>query len=419
LALPSSDKAWCTAMANGDGVLPSPGAETKQGQSKDRALPAKIDLRGPFSALVVVGIFVAATLMSSPTRPGAALPWTLNPTGYLYGWRFVSLYVITIPAKEVMNKLLNVAATSLFGFRKMDEGSSPVRKLEVLENIDLCYLAFNTMVEFLGMSHVAAFLISGPLEQRLRSFELFNGPVAFVLVMCLNDIIYYPFHLVAHKRAFYPYCHKQHHRQFVPFRGYADAANQHPFEQIYGFFIFVASMYLTSRIVGLHIATALCASLAWAVLNVANHLAFDSNMHLPLPYPAFPRDHQMHHRFPQCNYSTLTTFCDRACGTFKSYKELGEPIVANGTEDTKREQCAASVPSRTKAIPSPYSVVVVGLALCLAAVALEAYHSGRLPQLEELLPLLRPGAATAAVTGLCATLGEALTTQRPRLPKRD
>lgn len=380
-------------MAQGDVVLStaaSPRAPSKGTPS------AKIDPRGPTSAAVVVGGFLALTLASRPASLDSPLPWTLDPTGYLHGTWYVLLYFATIPAKELMNAFLGIAARSVFGFRRMDEGEGTVRKLEVLETIDLCFLALNTLVEFIGMNHIVAFLIAGPVETRLRTFGLLNGPVAFIAAMCLNDLIYYPFHLVAHKRTFYPYCHKQHHRQFVPFRGYADAANQHPFEQMYGFCIFIASLHFTSKSVGLHAATAWCAFLAWAVLNIANHLAFDSQIHLPLPYPAFPRDHQMHHRFPQCNYSTLTSFCDRAFGTFRPYKELGEPIARPEekawyeAKDPDKKERKESVDRRPEAIPSVYSVLALAVAMFLATVVLEVFHIGKLPDAYDFASLIHP-----------------------------
>lgn len=345
-----------------------------------------IDFRSPCSALVFVFGFVLLTLASKPVQAGAFLPWTVNPTGYLDGAWFIFLYISTIPGKEILNIILNHLASSVFGFKKMDESDGKVHKLELLETVDLCYLAFNTIMEFLGMNHIVACLINGPVEQRLQAFNVINGPVAFVVIMCLNDIIYYPFHLIAHKRAFYPYCHKQHHRNFVPFRGYADAANQHPFEQFYGFFIFIASVHLAAMTVGVHAGTAWFAFLAWAVLNIANHLAFDSKIHLPLPYPAYPRDHQMHHRFPQCNYSTLTTMCDRAFGTFRPYKDLAKSAEKKSFDS-----------SRLEALPSAWSVVLCATCIGVAAIVVEVIHSGTVPQAGELASLVNMSFLAIAV----------------------
>merc|ERR1711998_827401 len=96
----------------------------------------------------------------------------------------------------------------------------------------------------------------------------------------------------------------------------------HPFEELYGFLILLVSMRITSSVLGIHTSAAWSAVITWGTFNIMNHLAFDSTLHLPLPYPAFPRDHQMHHRFPHCNLSTLTTVPDRILGTFKPYESL-------------------------------------------------------------------------------------------------
>jgi len=339
-----------------------------------------VDPRGPMSAAALIGLFVVATLCSKPARPESALPWTLNPTGeFTTVLGYVMMYAITIPAKEIMNVGLQFLGTSVFRFKRMDEGEGPVQKLEVLEFHDLCYLALNTLVEFLGLNYISAFLLSSHVVYPLRHFCLFSGPLAFVMIMVINDIIYYPFHAVAHRRSVYPLCHKQHHRQFLPFRGYADAANQHPFEQTYGFSIFILSMWITSKTLGLHASSAWFAMLSWAILNICNHLAFDTRIHLPVPYPALPRDHNMHHRFPTCNYSTLSTMMDRFYGTYRSYKPLGpQKVKLNPSAPVSVEELVAPV-TRPEAVPSPKSFWVLLVALVVAATTIEAVRTGKCP----------------------------------------
>jgi sterol desaturase/sphingolipid hydroxylase (fatty acid hydroxylase superfamily) len=293
------------------------------------------------------------------------------------------MYLISIPAKEVLTVILNFLGNFICNFKRMD--GETTNKLEVLETIDICYLVFNTMTEFLGMNHIAAFLLNSSTERRLATLGAFNGPFAFIMVMVLNDIIYYPCHCIAHKRLFYPYVHKQHHLQFVPFRGYYDAANQNPIEQVYGFAIFIGVMHLTLNTIGLHSGTAWCCTLSWAILNISNHLPFDSSIHLPVPYPAFPRDHQMHHRIPTCNYSTLSTMMDRFCGSYKPFKQLGEQSAAPAKkpwyenrelfhDDT--ETVEEADPGRPEAFPSPWSVVGMLFSLVLAVTAVEVYYLG-------------------------------------------
>jgi len=337
-----------------------------------------IDPRGPCLAVAIIAATVAFSAVSSPAKDGAAFPWTVNPTGLLNDLTmYLGLYAATIPAKELLNVVLKTAGDSLIGFTRMDEGEQKVPKLEVLEFHDLCYLALNTIVEYIGMQHVGAFLLGSAVIYRAESFNVFNGPLAFIAAFVLNDVIYYPFHLIAHRRVLYPYCHKQHHRQFVPFRGYADAANQHPLEQMYGFSIWIFSLWTMSKTLGLHAATAWLGSLAWAVLNICNHLPYDTRIHLPLPYPAFPKDHNTHHRFPNTNYATLSTMTDRMFGTFRPYQAAGYKAPANGNGH------ATSHLGLAEAVPSPLSVFSVGLFLFLAFLAVEVVNlGGALPTLQ-------------------------------------
>lgn len=329
-----------------------------------------VDPRGPIAA-VALGIFVITySACSSPAKVGAAFPWTVNPTGLLNDiTTLLGLYAATIPAKELLNVVLKYVGDNLIGYTRMDEGDQKVPKLEVLEFHDLCYLAVNTIVEFLGMNHTAAFLIGNSVEYDPRSFNTFNGPLAFIAVFVLNDVIYYPFHLVAHRRIFYPYCHKQHHRQFVPFRGYADAANQHPLEQMYGFAIWIGSLWMIPKLLGLHAATAWLGTLSWAVLNICNHLPFDTQIHLPLPYPALPKDHNTHHRFPNTNFATLSTMTDRMFGTFRPYKAAGK--ISESKEEEEEE-----VPILKEAVPSHWSVISLGMLLFISLMAVEAVQLG-------------------------------------------
>jgi len=359
-------------------------------------LKAPLDKRGPVLALAFIGAFVLITIASDPASKEAVLPWTLNPTGYLTFWSFAILYIITLPAKHIMDAGLDYLAETVFGFQRLDEGDTH-GKLEVLEAVDLTYLALNTMVEFIGMNHIASVILGQHITYPLSEFTVWNGPVAFFVVMSVNDVIYYPFHWFFHKPIAYPYVHKQHHRQFMPFRGYADAANQHPVEQSYGFSIFIVAMRITSATVGVSASAVWCCFLSWALFNVANHMAFDSLLHLPLLYPAFPRDHQMHHRFPRCNYSTLSTFMDRYFGSFVSYKAIGGSTACFAKQE------------RPEAMPSPWSVVSLAVGLVVAGVVAELVRTGSfLPsQASVFLPTLTFLAVAAAACSASVVWGKA------------
>lgn len=345
------------------------------------------DFRG-LAAVVVWFVAVATTAVAGPVGDGGA-PWVLNPTGLL-GWTsYAAFYVLSILAKEVLDRLLKFLLCSIMHVPRMDGEGHSVNKLEVLENVDCCYLALCTVVEFVGMNHIAALLLSDHVTTGLENLSVGNGPVAMVALMLLNDALYYPFHVVAHWRSLYPYNHKHHHRQSVPFRGYFDAANEHPIEQTYGFGIFLASAFICSRTVGLHVGACFAAFVWWGLFNIMNHGAFDSRFHLPVPYPCLPRDHQMHHRYPQCNYTTLSSCCDRAFGTFRPYVPIGG-----------RQPPA---PTRPEALPSPWAVLAAG-GFVLAAAVLHDFvvRGGSATSASSFALLARPAAAVALATGACA-----------------
>lgn len=357
----------------------------------------EVNYRGPILAVVTVVAFAVATMRAEPAKPDAVLPWTLNPVGHGSLQLWVALYFITMPAKHVMDFFLNMLGNAL-GLHKMDEGDVKVRKLEKLETLDLSYLALNTMIEYIGMNHIYALLISEHVTYPLHEFNVWNGPVSFFLTMLLNDVLYCPWHIIAHERSFYPFVHKQHHRNFFPFRGYADAANQHPIEQWTGFGIYCLCLRISSATVGVHAGTAWCMTLAWALFNVGNHLAFDSTLHLPLPYPAYPRDHSMHHRILKCNYSTLTTLMDRLFGTYVPYQapqglKVDNPDFAG---------------DRPEAVPSQWSVVGFGLWIMLSALVAEALKEGSVSPLLDVaaLQVFGPACGLLAVTAAgCAASG--------------
>merc|ERR1712096_264144 len=119
------------------------------------------------------------------------------------------------------------------------------------------------------------------MEKRLGAFSIINGPVAFVATVLLNDFLYWCGHGSMHLRPLYPYVHKQHHRQFVPFRGLLDALNVHPFEEFLGSTLLACSLRVVAAIVGMHAGTAWVVFSVWSIFNILNHFDFDSPLHVP------------------------------------------------------------------------------------------------------------------------------------------
>jgi len=370
----------------------------------ETAAPAMgIDTRGPLAAVAMLSCFLLLTLASG--RVGeSALPYTLDPTGRLTVFKWVLLYGLTIPAKAVLNFSLEFLCGSVFGMERMDNEDEKVKKLAQLQTIDLCYLALNTMVEFIGMIHVYATITDMSMSNDVRDFSLLTGPAAFLLIILANDAIFYPFHYVAHGHACYPYWHKQHHRNMVSFRGHGDAANQHPIEQGCAFCIFIVCVIVVNRHVGVHGASAWTAAIVWVVLNIGNYLPYNSNIHLPLPFPAYPRHHQMHQRMQhKCNYGTLTLICDRLFGTFQEWQALDyvEPPPPRKLEwyEKSRDPAAALEKQNTifhtigrpAAFPSPWSVLGLLAFMFSIAIVLDTNANAGLPPLNEVFGLFTSG----------------------------
>mmetsp|Transcript_46757 Transcript_46757/g.84396 ORF Transcript_46757/g.84396 Transcript_46757/m.84396 type:complete len:399 (-) Transcript_46757:228-1424(-) len=321
----------------------------------------------PVSAVVSMVTVLLLASWAWPARPGQSLPWVLNPTGFVDHWGMHVLLCVVHNAliKETGDCIATRLCKWLSGGRTFEEGSDMKgKKLEVLEGIDIYFLCINHVVEYFTLHHVVYTFMTCGMQQRLSALTILNGPLAYVLLVTMNDGLYYAFHHTAHRRALYPQMHKQHHRNFVPWRGVADATNLHPLEQIAGITVFVTSLKVVSTLFGLHEAAGACFTISWAFMNIANHLTFDSQFHLPVPFPSYPQDHQMHHRMPMCNYSKLSSLFDRLFGTFQPYRPLG----GNGMVPKKLD--------RPYWVPSVTSVGALAVALPGFAVLLEAFQAG-------------------------------------------
>jgi len=257
-------------------------------------------------------------------------------------------------------------------------------------------------------------MLLGPVDLGLKEFGVLNGPAALALVVVLNDVLFYPAHWLTHAKPFYPCCHRHRHRQFVPVRGYVDAAGQHPVEQMYGFAAFVASLHVVGWSVGLHAGAAATAVLAWAVLNALNHSGFDSKLHLPVPFPAFARDHDTHRRSPRRNVGTLTTLCDRLLGTYQPYKSPLEPppeppkelLWFQKTLDpaesvTKKAEQSPLSDARPALFPSHWSLTGTLGCMMLAAWSIEVCCQSRIPALHECFIFAKPAIVLFNVGIVC------------------
>jgi sterol desaturase/sphingolipid hydroxylase (fatty acid hydroxylase superfamily) len=148
-----------------------------------------------------------------------------------------------------------------------------------------------------------------------------NTLVASVLLFVLDDFLYNLAHRFMHWRPVYPWIHKIHHRQYLPERGYWDAAIEHPIEQIVGLGVFWIALDVVFRVTGMHLTGFLFSFLFYSFFNIVNHMPYDTQfMFLGFTYST--RAHEMHHRYPNCNFSKSCMLWDKLLGTYRPYHAI-------------------------------------------------------------------------------------------------
>lgn len=153
-----------------------------------------------------------------------------------------------------------------------------------------------------------------------------NTIVASVFLVLIDDAIYAPAHRFLHWKPIYPLVHKHHHRQKFPERGYLDAGNEHPIEQVIGLSIIYGSIVITTNIIGIHVLSLAVTFIFYAFVNVVNHTSYD----IKLKYMGFGFEytvgaHEMHHRFFDCNYGKSCMWFDMLMGTYEPYAKQKRP----------------------------------------------------------------------------------------------
>mmetsp|Transcript_5828 Transcript_5828/g.10428 ORF Transcript_5828/g.10428 Transcript_5828/m.10428 type:complete len:284 (+) Transcript_5828:99-950(+) len=212
----------------------------------------------------------------------------------------------------------------LLGAKKLPtRDPTPISKgLETLIAKDYLFLAINQVLEAIGVMHVVQVVLSEPKVQwGLEDLTVANSLLVVYTIVMVDDFMYYFIHRLMHVPALYPYCHKHHHRQSMPKRGYLDAANEHPMEQVFGLGLMIIAVHLvvTYWPLGVHVAGVLGFLLVYAATAFLNHTPYDIKLGwLMLGYSV--RAHEMHHRFPQTNYAQNTMVWDKLFGTFEEYR---------------------------------------------------------------------------------------------------
>ncbi|MEX1317755.1 MAG: sterol desaturase family protein [Synechococcaceae cyanobacterium] len=165
------------------------------------------------------------------------------------------------------------------------------------------------------------------LYARPDAYGWWYVPVSYLMVLILQDAVFYVTHRLFHHPALYRWCHHGHHRSRHP-TPWTSFAFDPPEAVVQGLFL-VAVVAL----VPLHLITLLAVLSTMTVWAIVNHVDLD---HLPRRFPHHlfgrwligPAHHCLHHRRPGVHFGLYFTFWDRLCGTEDSgYAASVDPAV--------------------------------------------------------------------------------------------
>jgi len=252
--------------------------------------------------------------------PGQLIAAALNPLG-LALWAWLCVVLFKVGATALLDLVVDHACKASGVAKLPSRVPVPIMKgLHTLQRRDFACLAVNQFVETAFLQHLCQFVLESPLVERsLGGLTVLGTVGAFYAVLMLDDAVYYCAHRAMHLPALYPLVHKHHHRQSLPRRGYWDAANEHPVEQLVGLSAVWVALHATAWGLGgtLHAAGVMGFFTAYAVLAGLNHTPYDVKLGWLAGYTV--RAHEMHHRMYTCNYAQNTMIYDRLFGTFREY----------------------------------------------------------------------------------------------------
>lgn len=266
----------------------------------------------PASALVVV---IAAALMRRSQMSLAALlnPWEVSLLMWLSGYAAVRVALLGF-----VDGVVWFLAPRLPPLPSR-VGPKPVYQHQI-NAMDVTYLLINSTIEYVFAQQIGHLLWHAPFIVRAPELlGLLNGPLAFWLLLVVDDMLYAPLHRFMHLQSIYKYVHKHHHRNTYPARGYIDAANEHPVEQISALTLHWMAVHIVAFTAGLHVA-AVGAHFGFKALGACfNHTGYDVHVtFLGIDYSV--RSHETHHRKPTTNYAQYVMFWDRIMGTYREYE---------------------------------------------------------------------------------------------------
>lgn len=210
-----------------------------------------------------------------------------------------------------------VMRAKLLGSRDPENPGS--RGLQALSAIDFTFLTINAVIEYVFTYQIVMLAYSSPLIiWGNHNLTLCNTLAALPFIFVVDDLLYAPMHRFMHWRPVYWMVHKHHHKQAFPIRGYFDAANESPIEQVLGLSCVWITLHVVPAITGIHVYTLFVFFVLYAATAMLNHTAYDVKGLGAYGYSSGA--HEMHHRLPNCNYGQNFMVWDMLMGTYRPYQ---------------------------------------------------------------------------------------------------
>lgn len=137
-------------------------------------------------------------------------------------------------------------------------------------------------------------------------------PVRFYLLFWIDDLFYCCLHRLLHAPVLFRLVHAHHHRSRKPARGYLDAGNEHPLEQLAALSLHLAAVDVVARVLSLDAASVVLHVSAKAAGSILNHLAVDATFSLGCGVVLSSTYHREHHMTGCKHYAQFIPAVDRA-----------------------------------------------------------------------------------------------------------
>ena len=169
---------------------------------------------------------------------------------------------------------------------------------------DVLYLCTNAIVEHGFMLLLLDFVGRIPLVS-------FFSLVRVYALLWADDILYGLLHRCLHERHIYPLVHAHHHIQKRPHRGYADAGNENPIEQVLALSVHMFAMHIVRMTAGIDGLSVVAHLIVKSVGSCLNHVDRAVIIHLGCGVTISSQFHQEHHMKGCQNFTQFLPCVDR------------------------------------------------------------------------------------------------------------